>query len=196
MSTNSGNMSFVDRVGGKRSGASLGFTDKLKAEGNYIMYLYRGYQQGDTLIYVYIAVFEQQDENWKERLTRPGDINFPAYGVILAKGEGNPTPEVMQEMEQKYEYNHREMKFPNTVSLKTKIVLYRVYDKLGQLRYYYFSIKPDKYLDFIDATKGDTPIDISLYGVTITSGVGTPSQEIMQKMEEEYQFSHEQMEWY
>lgn len=72
------------------------------------------------------------------------------------------------------------------------ILLVRGESPTGSKIYAYLGIRADKLESFMEAQKTGTfyPED---YGIVIESGEGEPSEEVRQKMTQEYGFNHEAM---
>lgn len=82
--------------------------DQLLAEKTVCVLLLRGQNPDGGDIYAYVGVRADRLEAFME--AQKGGVFYPEdYGVIIESGEGEPSPEVMQKMEEEYGFNHEKM---------------------------------------------------------------------------------------
>lgn len=75
------------------------------AEQTVCVLLVRGENQDGGSIYAYVAVRADRLEEFMQ--AQESDLFYPEdYGVIIESGEGEPSEEVRQKMEEEYGFNH------------------------------------------------------------------------------------------
>lgn len=88
--------------------SELSASQKLLAEKAICIMLVRGYSPDDKPIYAYVAVRADKLEAFI-KAQRRGDFDPEKFGVIIEAGEGTPTQEIMQKMQDEYGFNHEHM---------------------------------------------------------------------------------------
>lgn len=73
-----------------------------------VAYLYRGHTVDGGQGYAYVVSTMEQFEALAEAKKKQQPVNFRDYGQVLASGFGDPTPDVMAEMEEKYGIRHED----------------------------------------------------------------------------------------
>lgn len=85
-----------------------GFThiDYRPLEKRRVLTLYRTYDARDRLCYYYMAVDENRYEAFQQAVASQQPLYADQWGEVLAKGLGDPTPEVMARMEAEHGFDH------------------------------------------------------------------------------------------
>lgn len=68
--------------------------------------LYRTYDARDRLCYYYIAIDNDRYAAFQQAVANLEPIYTAQWGEVLAKGLGDPTPEVMERMEREHGFDH------------------------------------------------------------------------------------------
>ena len=83
-------------------------SEQMLAEKTVCILLVRGENPDGGSIYAYVAVRADRLEDFMK--AQEAGLFYPdEYGVVVEAGEGDPSPEVMQRMEQEYGFNHEGM---------------------------------------------------------------------------------------
>lgn len=83
-------------------------SEKILAEKTVCVLLVRGEAPDGTAIYAYVGVRADKLPEFMEAQQR-GTFHPEEYGVVITSGEGEPTQEVRQHMEQNYGFDHSAM---------------------------------------------------------------------------------------
>lgn len=87
--------------------SNLAHLQKLIADKVFFTFLHRGYTPDGQTAYIYLAVRGDHLPKLRHALNH-GLFNAEEHGVVLAHGYGDPSQEVMREMEEKYGIKHED----------------------------------------------------------------------------------------
>lgn len=98
----------------------LSRTEQIIAEKTVCMLLIRGENPDGKPIYAYVAVRADMLEEFMKAQEK-GIFHPDDYGVIVEAGEGEPSEEIRQRMEEEYGFNHQAMLDMPASATKTEI---------------------------------------------------------------------------
>ena len=86
------------------------FSEKQILEKTSIIMLIRGYSPEEVQQFAYVSIPFNKLEPFKAAV-KTGDFDVGDYGAILAGGEGDPTPDTMQYIEDEYNFSHQDIAY-------------------------------------------------------------------------------------